>query len=70
MADKRDPLDQLLAMSLDEIKEQVKYAFEFYVEEEEHEPEVAKILAMQEFSIWYINDKEKENSLREYMNEL
>jgi hypothetical protein len=65
-----DPLDELKAMDLDQVFELVKDSYFFYKEEENWRPEVAKIKAIEEYTLWFYGDKERETSLRKLVNEL
>ena len=65
-----DPLDELLSMDLDEVVDLIKEAYEYYLEEEQWSPKVAKVKALEEFTLWYYGDKDKESALRNRVNEL
>lgn len=64
------PLDDLLSMDLDAVMDLVKEAYEYYIEEEEWTPKVAKAKALEEVTLWYYGDESKEIRLRERVNEL
>lgn len=63
-----DPLDELLSLELDEILLLIKDSHDYYIDEEELRPGVAKIKALEEYTLWYYDDKEKELLLREAVN--
>ena len=65
-----DPLDDLLSMDLEEVLELIKEAYEYYIEEEEWSPKVAKAKALEEFTLWYYHDENREINLRKRVNEL
>lgn len=70
MLNSQDPLDELLTMDLEEVIDLVREAYEYYIEEEEWSPRVAKAKALEEFTLWYYNDEDKEIRLRDRVNEL
>lgn len=64
-----DPLDELLSLELDEILPLIMDSYDYYINEEDLRPGVAKIKALEEYTLWYYGDKEKEILLREAVNE-
>ena len=70
MLNGHDPLDDLLSMDLGEVLDLVREAYEYYIEEEQWTPKVAKAKALEEVTLWYYGDESKEISLRERVNEL
>lgn len=66
----KDPLDDLLSMDLEEVVDLVKDSYEYYIEEEEWAPKVAKAKALEEVVLWYYGNESKEISLRKRVNEL
>lgn len=70
MTNTNDPLEELLLLNLNEIFELIKLSYNSYTEEEGWVSEVAKVKALEEFSLWYYGNKEKEISLRKLVNQL
>lgn len=64
-----DPLEELLSLELNEIVSLIKDSYNYYLEEENLKPGVAKIKALEEYTLWYYGDKEKELLLREAVNQ-
>ena len=65
-----DPLDKLLKLSVDEVLELIKSSMNDYIEDEGYSKGVSKIKAMEDFTLWYYGDKEKELALREIVNNI
>ena len=69
MLSNHDPLDDLLTLDLDSVLDLIKEAYEIYLDEN-WSPKVAKIKALEDYSLWYYGNPEKEILLREKISDL
>lgn len=65
-----DPLDELLSMKLEEVLELVRSSYYDYIEDEGWTPEVAKVKALEDVTLWYYGDKDKEIMLRKRLDDI
>lgn len=56
-------------LDLDSVAELIKEAYDLYLEEN-YNPKVAKIKALEDYTLWYYGNPEKEILLREKISDL
>ena len=65
-----DPLDDLLSMGIEEVTDLVQTSYLSYMEDEGWSSDVAKVKALEDVTLWYFGNKEKEVELRNNVDKM